>query len=94
MKKIPISFSDEYLDKIRKLGLKLGIDLDRTYGAIPQIVRISINLAEKAIDNIGKSIPDLNERDLDILLSSIKIHKLLEYARLEKENKAKTIKKV
>ncbi len=94
MKKIPISFSDDYQEKIRKLGIKLGIDIDKTYGAIPQIVRISINLADKAIDNIGRSIPDLNDKDLDILLSSIKNHKLLEYARQKKENKEKLHKKV
>lgn len=82
-KKIPISFNRQDLENIEVLA-KL-FNLDKAYGKIPKTIKVSITFAVKYMENIGKLIPDLNDEEMSILLSSIKNIKKAQY--IEKEHK-------
>lgn len=78
-KKIPISFNKQDLDNIEVLA-KL-FNLDKAYGKIPKTIKVSITFARKYIENFTKIIPDLNDEEMNILLSSIKNIKKSQYIK-------------
>lgn len=86
-KKIPISFNNAELRVVESLENTLG--LSGTYGSLPRSVKFSIMFTQNWINQLEKLIPDLNEPDLDILLSSIKRLKIKKY----KEEKVQIAKK-
>ncbi len=76
-KKIPISFNEK--DQIDLAFISDMINLKGTYGEIPKTLKFSITLVRKYMETLEGTIPDLNEDELDTLLSSIKKMKLEKY---------------
>jgi hypothetical protein len=92
---INLKLAEEYMKQIKDIGQGLGIkDISKVYGAIPQILKFSITFTHSELDKISKGIPTLKPRLLDLLLSSIKAKKLLEYQEQRQVSKDKTAKKV
>lgn len=91
---INIKLNQMYMRKIKKIAAELGIkDLSSVRGSIPTVIKFSITLAEKTLNDIAKVIPTLHPSDLHILLTSIKNKKTLEYHKEMQDMKAKQLKK-
>ena len=91
--KYPISLNEQELKDIEKVGKFMGIDnISHVYGSIPKIIKFSIALAIQTGERIEKSIPDVEPPILEMLLSSIKKKKILEYHQKRRESKANSKK--
>lgn len=77
-KKIPVHMSDADYNTVKRVSKSLGLGTD-VYGWFPKTVKFSITFYEKAAASIANLIPDLNEENLDLFLSSIKKIKLRKY---------------
>ncbi len=91
--KYPISLNEKELEQIKQIGQAMDIkDINNVYGAIPKIIKFSINLTKQTIEKLEKAIPDVNPEILDILLSAIKRKKLLKYHRQKHQRRFKHTK--
>lgn len=88
--KYPISLNEQDLKDIKEVGRYIGIsDIDSVRGSIPMIIKFSIKLAINQAKYLESLIPDLNPKELEFFLSSIKILKIKKYyeQKAKKESK-------
>lgn len=89
-KKIPLSFSDEFLRETEEVARLIGLS-SQVYGWIPQTLRFSITLSLETLKKADKDIPGLKGEKLDLFFQAIKRSRAL--AEIE-ENHKKELEKV
>lgn len=86
-KKIPISFNEEELKRIKELGTILGLgDPDTHFGVTPKVVKFCINCIKDYFYYINKVIPDLKDAEMSMLARGL-TH--IRNSQKEAENRAK-----
>lgn len=90
MKKIPISINESEEKAVIELSELLGMGI-HVYGWFPRTIKGSIALTLMFIKKTVKDIPDMEESELDLFLSTVrraKIRDMLHRKALELEKQA------
>jgi hypothetical protein len=85
--KIPISFNESEQAQVKAIARYLGMDPSRNYGTYPMVVKLSISLCLRHLEEFENGIPDLSEKNLHILFQSIE-QKSMQRKKVQKKEKA------
>lgn len=90
--KIPISFNDQDIARVKELADLMGIG--GVYGDFPKAVKFGINLALAAIRTPCKVYSDLDAAELDFYFQSVKRSHLKQKMLKESQNLVELAQKV
>jgi hypothetical protein len=92
MKKIPVSFSDYEVKRVKDLANLMGIS--DVYGDFPKTLKFSIKLAYSAVINPEKVYKELDSNEMSFYFTAIKKAELLARIAENSKKEAESIEKV